>query len=110
MSRLHAKVAVIDRQQLLVGSMNMDARSMRINTELALLIDSSALSSEVALTLRRDRETSTFRLRAGTARGRVEWVENHTGREVVHRNEPDAGWATRLKLNLLSLFVAEELL
>ena len=110
LGRLHAKLAVIDRRQLLIGSMNMDARSMRSNTELALLIDSLALSDEVARTLQRDRETSTYRLRAGARPARVEWVENEAGREVVHHDEPDAGWATRLKLNLISLFVAEELL
>lgn len=110
LGRLHAKLAVVDRQQLLVGSMNMDARSMRANTELALLIDSPALADEVARSLQRDRETSTYRLRAGAQPARVEWVENRAGHEVVHRDEPDTGWATRLKLNLLSLFVAEELL
>ena len=110
LGRLHAKLAVIDRQRLLVGSMNMDARSMRSNTELALLIESPALADEVARTLQRDRETSTYRLRAGARPAGVEWVESHAGREVVHHEEPDAGWATRLKLNLLSMFVAEELL
>ena len=110
LGRLHAKLAVIDRQRLLVGSMNMDARSMRTNTELALLVDSPALADEVARTLQRDRETSTYRLRAGAARAGIEWVENQAGHEVVHHAEPDAGWATRLKLDLISLFVAEELL
>ena len=112
LGRLHAKLAVIDGGRLLVGSMNMDRRSMRANTELGLLIDSPAMAVEVTQTLQRDRDIATYRLRAGTRRaGSLEWVAQEAGGgEVVHRREPDAGWALRLKLGLMSLFVAEELL
>ncbi len=37
---LHAKVFVFDRERAFVGSMNFDRRSLRINTELGLIIDS----------------------------------------------------------------------
>jgi putative cardiolipin synthase len=110
LGRLHAKLAVIDRRQVLVGSMNMDRRSMRSNTELGLLIDSPALVAEVALTLQRDRDTSTWRLRPRAEAAGIEWVAREAGREVVRHEEPDAGWAFRFRLRLMSLFVAEELL
>ena len=110
LGRLHAKLAVIDGRQLLVGSMNMDFRPMRSNTELGLLIDSPALAGEAARTLQRDRETSTWRLRAGARAAGIEWVATEPGREVVVHREPDAGWALQLKLNVMSMFVAEELL
>lgn len=35
-ARLHAKVAVIDDRQVFIGSMNLDARSARANTEIGL--------------------------------------------------------------------------
>jgi putative cardiolipin synthase len=107
LGRLHAKLAVIDGRLLLVGSMNMDSRSMRTNTEIGLLVDSPALAGEVARTLQRDRDTSTYRLRAGATPSAVEWVSRDLGREVVHRAEPDAGWALRFRLGLMSMFVAE---
>ena len=37
--RLHAKVAVIDRERLFIGSMNFDPRSAWSNTESGLLVD-----------------------------------------------------------------------
>jgi hypothetical protein len=37
-------------------------------------------------------------------------VAQEPGGEVVHRREPDASWALRLKLEVMSLFVKEELL
>ncbi|VTU20050.1 phospholipase D-like domain-containing protein [Variovorax sp. RA8] len=111
LGRLHAKLAVIDGRRLLIGSMNMDRRSMRANTELGVLIDSPALAVEVTQTLQRDRDVGSYRLRPAARRpGNLEWVAQEAGREVVHPREPGLGWAERLRLGLMSLFVAEELL
>jgi putative cardiolipin synthase len=111
LGRLHAKLAVIDGRRLLIGSMNMDRRSMRANTELGVLIDSPALAVEVTQTLQRDRDIGSYRLRPAPHRaGRLEWVAQEAGREVVHPREPGVGWAERLRFGLMSLFVAEELL
>lgn len=45
---LHAKMFVFDRKQIFVGSMNFDQRSMHLNTEIGLLIDSPELGEELA--------------------------------------------------------------
>ena len=45
---LHAKVFVIDRERSFVGSMNFDQRSLRINTEMGLIIDSPQLARKIA--------------------------------------------------------------
>jgi putative cardiolipin synthase len=45
---LHAKVFVFDRQRAFVGSMNFDRRSLRINTELGLIIDSPQIARQIA--------------------------------------------------------------
>ena len=45
---LHAKVFVFDRQRAFVGSMNFDQRSLRINTELGLIIDSPQIARDIA--------------------------------------------------------------
>jgi len=44
---VHAKVLVMDRRQVFVGTFNMDPRSMFINTELGLLIDSPDLAEVI---------------------------------------------------------------
>ena len=41
---LHAKALIIDRDKAFVGSCNLDARSLRINTEVGLLIESPQLN------------------------------------------------------------------
>lgn len=45
---LHTKAAVIDRRDVFVGSLNIDPRSARLNTEIGLLIRSPGLAAEVA--------------------------------------------------------------
>jgi putative cardiolipin synthase len=45
---LHAKYIVIDRRYTFVGSLNLDPRSIYINTEMGLVIDSPSLAASVA--------------------------------------------------------------
>lgn len=45
---LHGKLFVLDRKRLFIGSMNFDQRSMHLNTEIGLIIDSPLLAQQVA--------------------------------------------------------------
>ena len=45
---LHAKLFVFDRKSLFIGSMNFDQRSMHLNTEIGLIIDSPELAQQLA--------------------------------------------------------------
>lgn len=45
---LHAKLFVFDRQRVFIGSMNFDQRSMHLNTEIGLIIDSPELARQIA--------------------------------------------------------------
>src|SRR3569833_3868452 len=49
---LHAKLFVFDRNAVFVGSMNLDQRSVKLNTEMGLIISSDHLAA--ALTARFD--------------------------------------------------------
>ena len=45
---LHIKTAVIDRERVFVGSMNLDPRSKNINSEMGVVIESPSLAAELA--------------------------------------------------------------
>lgn len=45
---LHAKVYVLDQARAVIGSLNLDPRSMFLNTEIGVLIHSNALAGEIA--------------------------------------------------------------
>jgi putative cardiolipin synthase len=109
--RLHAKVATIDRRWVIVGSMNLDGRSARANTELSLVIDSAPIAAEImGLVQRKDHLVGAYKLRLATDGERIEWVSIEDGREVTTTDEPGATPLSRLWLWMLSTFVTEDLL
>jgi putative cardiolipin synthase len=110
LSRLHAKLGVIDRRWLLVGSMNMDSRSSRTNTELGLVIDSAALASQVAELLQQRWRPSHYQLQLADAGEQVVWLEPDGDAVQRHDTEPQVTWLARMRLALLSMFVSEDLL
>lgn len=110
LGRLHAKVAVVDRRWLLMGSMNMDARSSRSNTELSLVIDHAGLANDALALMQQHWVDSHYQLRMAGPDGGVEWIEPNDTEPVVYRAEPNVNWLSRLRVSVLSMFVDEDLL
>ena len=109
LGRLHAKLAVIDRKTLFVGSMNLDPRSATINTELGAVIDSPALAREMIRIIDIDRLQSAYRV-VRLPNGDLQWTGVDGDDEVVLTEEPDTSYWVRLKSLLLRPFVPESLL
>jgi putative cardiolipin synthase len=71
---LHAKALVIDDDKVFIGSTNLDPRSLRINTEMGLLVISPDFNAEVRAALEGDfSEENAWRLELQDD-GRVFWV------------------------------------
>ena len=51
---LHTKSTVVDGHRVYIGSMNFDPRSLEINTEMGIIIDSMSLGSEMIRLAERD--------------------------------------------------------
>ena len=51
---LHSKTAVVDRRYVFIGSMNLDPRSARINTEMGVFVYSPELAEGMARIIERD--------------------------------------------------------
>ena len=47
-SALHSKAIVFDRQRVWIGSFNLDPRSVNLNTEIAVLVQSDQLATQMA--------------------------------------------------------------
>ena len=106
--RLHAKVAIVDRERLLVGSANLDGRSAVGNTELSVVIDSPFLADGLASMMADDRFASVYRLRLMSDGNTIEWVHiEEQGQTSATTDEPGSGWWLRLGLWLQSLLVGE---
>jgi phosphatidylserine/phosphatidylglycerophosphate/cardiolipin synthase-like enzyme len=109
-ARLHAKVLVIDRRWLLVGSMNLDQRSISLNSEQGLLINSPALAAEVLRFFDELTHYGSYRVELQPD-GSLRWVgDRHDGRQDITTVEPDTGFWRRFAWHLLSPFAPEEML
>ncbi len=109
--RLHAKMMVIDHQTTVVGSMNLDFRSARANTELGLFVDSPELAADVTSLVDELRSVGTYRMRLGGASGRdVQWVDDEPDGEKVYEAEPEISISTLIEVWLFSPFIEEDLL
>lgn len=105
---LHAKVLIIDRKTLFVGSFNVDQRSSLENTEMGLEIDSEPLAGQVVDILR-DREVSRYRVTIADDGG-LQWTTKTDGIDQVFRDEPGASPMLKLSLKLLAPFAPEQML
>ncbi len=90
---LHAKALVIDQKIVFIGSLNMDERSARINSELGLVINSADIARQVTSLLDDHQHRQQLQAAIGCSSGRVEWVERRCRRaeDLAHRsgNQPD---------------------
>jgi len=107
--RLHAKVLVIDHQTTFVGSMNMDFRSSRENTEIGVLVDSPELAADVIGLVDDLRASGTYRMRL-SPEGEVQWVDSGPKGDHVFDSEPEVGALTWIEVLLFSPFIDEGLL
>ncbi len=51
---LHAKTIVIDQKKVYVGTMNLDPRSLNLNTEVGLIVESPHLATQIQRSFERD--------------------------------------------------------
>lgn len=105
---LHAKLFVFDRQRLFIGSMNFDQRSMHLNTEIGLIIDSPELAQQVAArfdAMVQPANSYLLALRPNDAGGSpsLAWRTQEDGKAVEYYTEPARSDWQRFKVNILSL-------
>ena len=108
-SSLHAKVLIVDRKTLFIGSFNVDPRSSLENTEMGLEIESEALAAQVAGILQDRGEESRYRVTLA-ADGGLQWTTRTNGVEQIFDDEPGAGTGLKLALKLLAPFAPEQML
>jgi putative cardiolipin synthase len=73
---LHAKVLIIDDSKVFIGSANLDPRSLRINTEMGLVIDSRELNQALRQAVERDFDGKNAWNLKLTDAGTVNWVSS----------------------------------
>ena len=105
---LHSKAVVIDNRLLVVGSMNLDLRSQRKNSEVALVIRSAALSQLAARLVEATFAQGAYRLEMD--KGELVWRAPPGAAFKDAHSEPDASTKLRLLVRLIGPFAPDEML
>ena len=93
---LHTKAVLIDRRFTFVGSLNLDPRSIDINTEAGVLIDNEPLADQLSERLLDRLPSFAYRV-TENEKGKLRWTVQIDGKQVVEKNEPQAGAWLRFK-------------
>jgi len=110
---LHAKSFVIDREQVFIGSLNLDPRSVVENTEIGMLIESADMAMEMSEWFDRNIDRIAFRLALEeTAEGEeiLVWHSSIDGEKYRYTTEPNTGFWRRFGVGFLGLLPIESLL
>jgi putative cardiolipin synthase len=107
---LHAKSFVVDRKRVFVGSMNFDQRSLGVNTEIGIIIDSPSLAEDVARrfdALVQPANSYHVSLAPG---GGLQWTTEEAGKALRLDREPAVDAARVALIDALSVLPIDSLL
>ena len=85
----HTKAVVVDREMVYIGSLNLDPRSVHLNTEMGMIVSSPELAEEVAAIAERDMSPANSWRVQMDEKGKLSW-ESDAG--VVTRQPALNGW------------------
>jgi len=107
---LHAKTFVLDREQVFIGSLNLDPRALYHNTEIGVVLTSSEIASDMGDWFDQNIEEVAFRLELGKDKDDFEHIFWHgidKGEHRVFTVDPHTSFWLRFKIGFMSLLPIE---
>jgi cardiolipin synthase C len=105
---LHTKAVIIDNRLAVIGSMNLDLRSQRKNSEVGLVIRSGALSQLATRQAEATFAQGAYRLELD--KGQLVWRAPAGAAFKDAHSEPEASAKLRLMVRLIAPFAPDEML
>ncbi len=107
---LHSKAFVIDEEYVFIGSVNLDGRSIHLNTESGLMVHSRDLAAHVTDYIKDGMNPKTSwaislacpKSPCAEDEKIVLWKGQKDGREVIYEDEPEEGFWLRTTAKFLS--------
>jgi putative cardiolipin synthase len=106
MMTLHSKATVIDRESIFVGSLNFDPRSIYINTEMGIFIDSPEVGALFTERLAEELGKVTWQVDLDD-KGKLRWTYDAGGETILSTKEPGTSWWRRFQVGLYKLLPIE---
>ncbi len=109
---LHAKNYIVDQHLVFIGSLNMDPRSARLNTEMGIVLDSAPLAQRILQGMNDGLLDIAYRLELraspdGSSR-HLTWVTREKGQLTTYDSEPDMNPLQRLGIGFLRVLPIKE--
>jgi putative cardiolipin synthase len=105
---LHAKTFAVDRSRIFVGSFNLDPRSIALNTEMGVVLESPRLAGLLADAFRDPIPRQAYEVRLEGAQ--TVWIERTPQAELRHAKTPGVGFLRSLWIGFLAVLPIEWLL
>ena len=109
-SSLHAKCFLLDRETAFIGSLNLDPRSVVQNTEIGVVLKSTAIAGHIADGFDRQIEQVAFRLelkKSPNGTERLVWHGIVDGEELTFDHDPYTGFWKQLGVGFMRLLPIE---
>jgi cardiolipin synthase C len=107
---LHAKTYVFDKTSIFIGSMNLDPRSLTLNTEMGVYCESPSLAAQVADGLEPNLNNLAWRLeqhKDANGDSKIVWIETGPDGTKTIPDEPGVSGMERLEIWFLGLLPIE---
>jgi len=107
---LHAKAFVLDRKQVFIGSLNLDARSVIQNTEIGVVFESEEIAKTIADSFDRKIDQVAFRLelqRDKQGREKMTWHGLVDGKQQVLSVDPYTSFWKRFGVGFMRMLPIE---
>jgi putative cardiolipin synthase len=107
---LHAKSFILDRSQVFIGSLNLDARSVIQNTEIGVVFESEEIAIQMANSFDQKIDQIAFRLelqRTDQGREQIIWHGLVDGKQQVLTVDPYTGFWMRFGVGFMRMLPIE---
>jgi putative cardiolipin synthase len=107
---LHAKTYLFDRRAVFIGSLNLDPRSVQLNTEIGVVCESGLLAGTMARQLESVLDQVAWRVERvvqSDGKPHLVWIETTASGVVQHTAEPEVSIWRRFSVWFLGLLPIE---
>ena len=106
---LHAKTFSVDGSRIFVGSFNFDPRSIHLNTEMGVVIESPSLAMDIRTIFDHHIPQNSYKVSLDE-NDNLYWIERTDKEEITHTREPQTNVLQLIFIRFLSLLPIERLL
>lgn len=105
---LHAKTFIFDRSAVFIGSLNLDPRSIKLNTEVGIVCKNAEMAQQLNQRLDQQLGNIAWRLQLSPAdQGQLTWHETSADGEKVYHDEPQTSLWRRMSVWFIGLLPVE---